>query len=182
MTSPGILQIDKNSFDLDQTNIYGIYEPQGGYMTWHIEMFLVGEVSYVMFNSLVFDNIFSPSELSNIKYKATSGTDDLYEHTIHINGQDRFMQSVDMTFENWDAISQSIKLSGNGIIAAGDALPEATYQFTAFLKFSEIDIFETSQEETKKFADNHLTGMKDNLEIKFENVESGLHAIIKGQF
>ena len=42
MTPLGNLQFDNNSFNFEETNIYGIFEPHG-YMTWHIEMFPPGE-------------------------------------------------------------------------------------------------------------------------------------------
>jgi hypothetical protein len=145
-------------------------------------MFPVGEDNYIMFNALVFDNIFSPRQLSGITYKASSDTDDLYEHTIRVNGQDRFLQSVDMTFGKWDTTTQSIELTGHGIIDADDDLPEVSYKFNALLKFKDINIFETSQETTQKFVDTYLLDIKDELEIKFENVASGLQAVIGGHF
>jgi hypothetical protein len=41
------LQFDKNVYDFEEANIYGIYESDG-YMTWHIEMFPPGEDNYEM--------------------------------------------------------------------------------------------------------------------------------------
>ncbi len=123
MTPPGNLQYDNDSFDFEETNIYGIYEPHG-YMTWHIEMFPTGEDNYIMFNSLVFDNIFSPQQLSDTTFKENSETGDLYEHTVRVNGEDRFLKSVDMAFSKWDTENQSIKLTGHGTIDADDNLPK----------------------------------------------------------
>ncbi len=181
MTPFGNLQFDNNSFDFEEANIYGIYESHG-YMTWHIEMFPAGEDNYIMFNSLMLDNIFSPQQLSNTKYKANADTGDLYEHTVRVDAQDRFLQSVDMTFGKWNTENQSILLSGHGIIEADDDSPEVIYRFNAFLKFKELNIFETTQEATQKFVDTYLQNNKEKLEINFENVASGLQATISGQF
>jgi hypothetical protein len=181
MTPLGNLQYDNNSFDFEETNIYGIYESHG-YMTWHIEMFPPGEDNYIMFNSLVFDNVFSPKQLSGITFKETTDTSDLYEHTVKVNGDDRFLNSVDMTFGNWDTENQSIQLSGHGTIDADDNLPEVTYKFNAILKFKELNIFETTKEATQQFVDTYLRDNKDKLNITFENAPSGLQAIIGGNF
>ena len=181
MTPLGNLQFDNNAFDFEETNIYGIYEPQG-YMTWHIEMFPIGEDNYIMFNSLILDNVFSPQQLSDKTYKATHETGDLYEHTVRVNGEDRFLQSVDMTFGKWDNENQSIKLNGQGTIDADNDLPQVIYKFNAVLKFKELDIFETTKEATQKFVDTYLQESKNNLKVKFEDVASGLQAIISGTF
>jgi hypothetical protein len=181
MTPLGNLQYDDNLFDFEETNIYGIYESDG-YMTWHIEMFPSGEDNYIMFNSLVFDNVFSPQQLTDLKFKETTDTSDLYEHTVRVNGDDRFLNSVDMTFGKWDTENQSIQLSGHGIIDTDDNLPEVTFKFNATLKFKELNIFETTKEATQQFVDTYLKDSKDKLSIKFENAASGLQAIIGGNF
>jgi hypothetical protein len=181
MTPLGNLQYDNNLFDFEETNIYGIYESHGD-MNWHIEMFPTGEENYIMFNSLVLDNIFSPQQLSDTTFKKNSDTGDLYEHTVKVNGDDRFLSSVDMTFGKWDTENQSIQLSGHGTIDADDNLPEVTYKFNATLKFKELNIFETTQEATQQFVDAYLKDNKDKLNIKFENAPSGLQAIIGGLF
>jgi hypothetical protein len=181
MTSLGKLQFDNNSFDLEETNIYGIYEPYGE-MTWHIEMFPAGEDNYIMFNALILGNIFSPNALSDTIYKATADTGDLYEHTVRVNGEDRFLQSVNMTFGKWDKESQSTTLTGYGIIDAEDNLPEVNYKFNANLKFKELCIFETTKEATQKFVDTYLQDRKDRIEVNYEEVASGLQATISGRF
>ena len=181
MTQLGILQFDKSSFEFEETNIYGIYESYG-YMTWHIEMFPSGEDNYIMFNALILDNIFSPQQLSETTYKSASDTGDLYEHTVRVGGQDRFLKSVDMKFDKWNTESQSINLTGYGIIEEDDNLPEVNYKFNATLKFNGLNLFETTQETTQKFVDSHFQDIKDKLEITFENVRSGLQATIVGRF
>jgi hypothetical protein len=181
MTPFGNLRFDNNSFDFEETNIYGIYE-SAGYMTWHIEMFPPGEDNYIMFNSLGFDNVFSPRQLTDLTFKETDDTGDLYEHTVRVNGGDRFLKSVDMTFGKWDSANQSIQLTGHGTVDAGENLPQVTYKFNAILKFKELNIFETTKEATQKFIDTRLQDSKDKLHIKFENVASGLQAIIGGHF
>jgi hypothetical protein len=181
MTHHGTLQFDKNLFDFEETNFYGIYEPHG-YMTWHVEMFPPGEDNYIMFNSLIFDNIFTPQQLSDATFKSTADTGDLYEHTIRVNGEDRFLKSVDMTFGKWDTETQSINLSGHGSIDEDDNLPEVIYKFNATLKFKDLNIFETTEEATQKFIDTYFQNIKDKLDIKFENAASGLQAIIGGHF
>ena len=181
MTPPGNLKFGNDLFDLEETNIYGIFEPNG-YMTWHIEMFPEGEDNYIMFNSLQFDNIFSPGKLNDIKYKADADASDLKEHTVRVNGQDRFLQSVDMTFGKWNTANQSIELTGHGTIDAEDDIPEILFKFNALLKFKEINIFETSQAAVQKFVETYLQDVQNRIEIKFENVASGLQAEIAGQF
>lgn len=181
MKPPGNLQFDNNSFDLEETSIYGIYEPSGE-MTWHIEMFPPGEDNYIMFNSLTLGNIYLPNALSDTSYKATADTADLYEHTVRVNGEDRFLQSVDMTFGKWDSENQSISLTGHGIIDADDNLPEVNYNFRANLKFKELYIFETTPEATQMFVETHLQDRKDRIEVNYEEVASGLQATISGRF
>jgi hypothetical protein len=96
MKSYGSLQFDNNSFDLEQTNIYGIFVPPGE-MTWYIEMFPAGEDNYIMLNALSFENIFSPQKLSGVKFRSTSVESDLYENTVFVDGQDRFLQSIEIS-------------------------------------------------------------------------------------
>jgi hypothetical protein len=181
MTHLGTLQFDGNSFDLEETNIYGIYEPKG-YMTWNIEIFSPGEDNYIMFNSLVFKDIFSPQQLSDIVYSATSDTDELSEHTVRTNGHDRFLKSIEMKFNKWDTESQSIHLSCQGLIEEEDNLPQADYKFNAVLEFKNLNIFQTNKDATHKFIDTYFANIKDKLDIKFEDAASGLQAIISGNF
>ncbi len=181
MENPGNLQYDNDLFDLEEANIYGIYEDEG-YMTWHIEMFPSGDNNYIMINSLVLDKIFSPHQLSKVSFKETSETSDLYEHTILVNSDDRFLKSIEMIFGNWDTEYQSIKLTGSGIIESYENLPEINYKFKAILKFKGLNIFETNKEATKQFVDTYLQDNKSKLDIKFENVASGLKATIEGSF
>ena len=181
MTHLGNLQFGNNSFDLEETNIYGIFEPHG-HMTWHIEMFPTGEHNYIMFNALILDNIFSPQQLSNIAYTATADTSDLYEHAVRVNGQDRFLKSVDMTFGKWKTETQSVQLIGHGTIEKDDDLTEVAYMFNAILKFKDLNIFETTKDATQKFVDTYLQNGKDDIEVEFENVASGLQAVIRGHF
>ena len=181
MTSFGNLLYGNTLFHLEETNIYGIYESDS-YMAWNIEMFPSGEDNYIMFNSLVIDNIFSPKQLNGKTFKETSDAADLYEHTVKVNGEDRFLKSVEMTFSNWDTENQSLHLNGHGTILEDDNFPEVIYKFYAILKFQGLNIFETTQRETQQFIDTCLQDVKDKLEIKFENVASGLTAIISGQF
>jgi hypothetical protein len=181
VTPVGNLQLDNNLFDLEETSIYGIFEPYG-YMTWYIEMFPAGEDNYIMFNSVVFDNVFSPQQLSDTTFKETSDTGDLYEHTVLVDGEERFLKSIDMTFGKWDTENQSIHLTGHGVIDPEDNLPALAYKFDATLKFKGLNIFETTKEATQKFIDIHLPESKQKLDIRFENVASGLQAIISGRF
>jgi hypothetical protein len=53
--------------------------------------------------------------LNNLVTKHTN-TGDLYEHTVRVNGEDRFLQSVDMIFGKWEKENQSIKLSGQELL------------------------------------------------------------------
>jgi hypothetical protein len=181
MASFGSLQFNNNSFNLEEANIYGIFEPHG-YMTWHIEMFPTGEDNYIMLNALVFDNIFSPKQLTGIKYRGVSEENDLYENTVVINGDDRFLQSIEMEFGHWDAENQSVQLRGNGFINPENNLPDVTYLFNAVLKFNYLNIFETTEEATRSFVETHLQEYGGSLEVKFEQVPSGLMAIIAGRF
>jgi hypothetical protein len=181
MKQLGNLQFDKKAFDFEETNIYGIFEPYG-YMTWHIEMFPPGEENYIMFNALILNNIFLPQQLSETSYTATADTGDLYEHTVRVNGQDRFLKSVDMTFSKWDMKTQTIQLNGHGSIDQDNDLPEVVYRFNATLKFKNLNIFETTKEATQKFIDTYLQNDKDNIKVEFENAASGLQAVISGQF
>ena len=181
MTPLGHLEFNSNSFDFEETNIYGIFEPHGN-MTWHIEMFPAGEDNYIMLNSLFIEQVFSPQRLSGIKYQATNDESGLYDHTVRVDGRDRYLQSIEMVFGNWDTKNQSIQLSGQGIIEPDDNLPEVSYVFNAILKFKELNIFETTKEATQKFVETHLQDSNESLEIKFEDVPSGLQATIGGRF
>jgi len=181
MTSLGNVRLGNQSFDFEEANIYGIYE-KDGIMTWHIELLPPGEDNYIMFNSLVFNNVFSPPQLSNIALIETSATSDLYEYTVSVEGEERFLKSVDMVFRKWETTNQSIQLIGSGIIHAEDNLSELTYSFNAILHFKQFYILQTSEAETQKFVDTYLPDSKQQVTIQFENVASGRQAIIKGQF
>jgi hypothetical protein len=179
MTQLGTLQFDKNPFDLVETNIYGIFELHG-HMHWFIELFPPVEDNYIMFNALVFDNIYSPRQLSNTMYMTDDDSDDLGEHTVLVNGQDRFLKSVEMSFGMWQTTKQTIELTGKGFIEKWGNLPEIPYKFNSVLEFKGINIFETSQADAQKFVDTYLQDIKNHIKIKFENVTSGLQAVISG--
>jgi hypothetical protein len=115
MTGAGTLQLDKKRFELEETNIYGIYEPYGD-MTWHIELFPQGEENYIMLNALVFKDTYSPASLSKMEYNSVTNNDELYEHTVLVNGENRYLQTLSIIFGDWQPGTQSIPLSGEGII------------------------------------------------------------------
>src|ERR1700719_1588227 len=134
MTPVGHLEFNSNSFDFEETSIYGIFEPHGSMTD-----------NYIMLNSLFIERVFSPQQLSGIKYQGPGDESDLYDHTVRVDGRDRFLQSIEMVFGNWDTKNQSIQLSGHGIIEPDDDLPELSYVFNAFLKFKGLNIFETTK-------------------------------------
>ncbi len=181
MMGAGTLLFDKKQFELEETTIYGIYEPHGD-MTWHIELFPQGEENYIMLNAIVFKDTYSPAALSNIQYNAASNYDDLYEHTVLVNGEERHLQTLNMVFGNWQAATQSIPLTGKGIIEPDDTLPALVFKFDCILHFKDLNIFETTAAATQEFVDNHLQEIKSRLLITFEKVASGLQAVISGQF
>jgi hypothetical protein len=96
------LSFNNNFFDLEQTTIYGIFG-EYGHMSWDIEIYPADEENYIMFNSLIFDKVFSPAQLSNLKYRHTNRSADLYGHTVSVEGGDRFLKSVNIKFGIWDA-------------------------------------------------------------------------------
>jgi hypothetical protein len=181
MTTPGHLRYDNKTFPLEQATFYGIYESRG-YMSWWIELFPRGEDNYIMFNSLIFSNIFLPQQF-NFLNSADIG--DKYEHTVRVNGGDRFLESANLTFRRWDVKTQSIQLTGEGTISGErmEGLPEVHYEFNANLTCTGIHIFETTKEDAQKFVDMHLKNELDiDFEVKFEEVPSGLTATIVGRF
>jgi len=178
MSSIGNLQFDDIVFDIEEANIYGIVEPYGD-VTWHVEMFPEGEENYIMFNALVFDGVYSPKNLSNITGNETG---DLYEHTVIINGEDRFLKTLQITFGEWNTEDRSILFKGYGIVEATDDFPEMTYSFAAILKFKELNIFETTKEETQQFIDTYLADIRDGISATYQQVASGLQARITGLF
>jgi hypothetical protein len=181
MTPLGHLQYNNKIFPLEQATFYGIYEPRG-YMSWWIELIPQDDSNYIMLNSLIFPNIFLPHQLS---FLDTPDIRDKYEHTVQVNGEDRFFDSSNLTFRRWDTPTQSIQLTGHGIISGEkkEGLPEVHYEINVNLKFKGIYLFETTKEDTQKFIDAHLKDELDILfEVQFENVPSGLQAVIAGQF
>lgn len=178
MSSIGNLQFDDIVFGLEEANIYGIVEAYGD-VTWHVEMFPEGEENYIMLNALVFDGIYSPKNLSNITGNKTA---DLYEHTVIVNGKDRFLKTFQMTFGEWNTEDGSILLRGYGIVEAADDSPELNYNFNAILKFKELNIFETTPEETQQFIDTYLADIKSDISATYQQVASGLQARITGRF
>jgi hypothetical protein len=181
MITPGHLQYNSKAFPLEQAKFYGIYTPYGS-MSWDIGLYPKDDDNYIMFNSLTFPKIFLPHQLTFLDVPDIS---DKYEHTIQVNGMDRFFDSANLTFKRWDSKSQSIPLTGRGTISGEkkEGLPEVNFEFDANLSFSGIYIFETTKEATQKFVDTHLKNEPDILfEVKFENVPSGLKATIGGRF
>lgn len=180
MTTPlGSLQYGDVTFDFEKTNLYGILEPHG-HMTWYVELFPPGEDDYIMFNALVFGGVFSPDGLSLLSYRGDNQSVDLYEHTVRVGGEDRFLASVDMAFGPWDTSAQCISLRGRGLIEAEHGLPGIVCAFDALLPFEGLSIFETSREEAHRFLTTHLPQRK--VALKFEQVPSGLQAVFSGQF
>jgi hypothetical protein len=177
----GNLKFGENIFDIEEANCYGVFESHG-FMTWHIEIFPKGDENYIMLNSLIFDDIFSPNQLSEKNYNAVNGLDDLYEHTVIVNSEERFLTDLNITFGKWDTESQSISLSGKGAIDTSDNSSGVFYEFNTILIFKDLNLFETTQENAKIFLDKYLPDNKDKINIRFEKPPSGLHAIISGQF
>ena len=151
-------------------------------MTWDIGIYPPGEDNYIMFNSLFFEGMQLPRQLSGLVYRGGVEKDDLYEHTVRVGGSDRFLETVELTFGEWDREGQTITLAGSGRILEEKKLPPVSYSFNALLKFSGINIFETSLEEAHKFVATYMAGPVDRADISFERVASGLQAIIKGPF
>jgi hypothetical protein len=177
----GTLTYGNHSFEFEKTNLYGILEPHG-HMTWYIELFPPGEDDYLMFNALTFDQAFSPSKLSHIHFSGSNNTADLYEHTVRVEAEDRFLDSVDMSFGAWDPTGQCITLSGKGLIEGEHGLPPIPYSFEARLPFEGLSIFETTREAAQKFLTTHLSDNRGKIALHFEQVPSGLRAVINGQF
>ncbi len=181
MTTQHFLKIDSSPFDLEQTTIYGIFEEYGE-MSWHIEIYPPEEENYIMFNALILDGVISPAKLDGLIYEADTSTTDMYEHTVFVGGEDRFLKSVNLKFGKWDTENQSIRLNGSGIIADDEGLPEIPYSFDIHLNFTGINLFETTHEDAHAFVDKYFPLLKNELELKFEEVPSGLSALIEGKF
>jgi hypothetical protein len=185
MRQLGSLNFEGRQFDLEETNLYGIWE-SFGYMSWDIELYPSVEDNYMMFNGLTFDHIYLPQQLSNLVYHGISDRDDLYEHTVYVNGRDRVLKSVDLTFGKWDGNLQIITVRGKGVIMEEkerkNMLPAVSLSFEAILKFTGLNMFETSLEEVHTFVERHMPGSREKVEIKFEKVASGLQVIVKGPF
>ncbi|HLX93808.1 MAG TPA: hypothetical protein VKR32_19125 [Puia sp.] len=177
----GTLQFDEKKFDLERATIFGIFEPYG-YVTWEIEIYPPGDSNHLMFSAIIIEGVFSPSQLSGQAYKGERDTHDLYQHAVRVDGEGRFLESVDMNFGNWDRTTQSIRLEGHGTIDEDDGLPAVRFRFSAMLNFTGLNLFETSRNETQEFVDNYLQEFTDHVEVKYEQAESGLHAMISGNF
>lgn len=179
----GSLKFDVENYDLEETNLYGIWE-SFGYMSWDIEIYPPGEDNYMMFNGLTFDHVYLPQHLTDLVYHATSVRDDLYEHTVYVNGRDRVLASVDLNFGKWDKDDQTILVLGKGEIQEEKSkkLRPVKFSFEAMLKFTGLNMFETSLEEVHTFVERHMPGSREKVEIKFEKVASGLQVIVKGPF
>ncbi|HTJ11645.1 MAG TPA: hypothetical protein VL547_06460 [Dinghuibacter sp.] len=175
----GTLQFGDVAFDLEKTNLYGILEPHG-HMTWWIELFPPGEDDYIMFNALTFDGVFSPNGLSGRSCSGDAIELDLYEHTVRVNGEDRFLDTVDMTFGDWDTVGQCIPIRGRGLVQDEHGSGPIPYAFDALLPFEGLNIFETSREEAHRFLTTHLG--RRPVTLKFETAPSGLRAMFSGQF
>jgi hypothetical protein len=50
------------------------------------------------------------------------------------------------------------------------------------LNFTGINLFETTHEDAHAFVDKYFPLLKNELELKFEEVPSGLSALIEGKF
>ncbi len=177
----GILKIGDNTFHLEEANIYGIFESYEA-MTWHIELFPPGDQNYIMLNSLILDDIFSPTQLSEKCYDAALNSDDLYEHTVLVNSEERFLSSLQIRFGTWDTGSQTISFTGDGIVEASNTAPSIIFEFNSILTFKELLLFETTRAKAKLFIDNYLQENKENLAVRFEKALSGLQAIVSGKF
>jgi len=173
------LKFGKMSFSFEETRIYGIFEPYG-YMTWHIELFPEGEKNYIMLNSLVFDDVYIPQQLSNLTCTANTGTNDLYEHTVFVSGEGRLFKRICMSFDEWDSKNQSIRIKGEGVIEASSNSPEITFEFLAPLNFTGLHLFETTKERVQEFVSTYLSDKNNSLIINYKTVRSGLTAHIHG--
>jgi hypothetical protein len=99
-----------------------------------------------------------------------------------VAAEDRFLDTVDMTFGAWDPVGQCIPLSGRGLIEGEHGLPAIPYTFEARLPFEGLSIFETTREQAQHFLTTHLPGTSGKIALHFEQVPSGLRAVINGQF
>ena len=181
MASLGALRFDERTFDFEETNLYGIWEPHG-HMTWDIELYPPGEDNYIMFNSLRFEGVYLPKQLSGLVYRGVVTKEDLYEHTVYVDASDRVLETLELTVGDWNREGQCITLVGEGRILEEKKLPAVSYAFDALLRFSGINMFETSREEAQKFVARHMDGPVEHVNITFERVASGLQTIVRGPF
>lgn len=181
MTVFGYLRFNNKQFEIEEANIYGIFE-SNGYMTWHIEIFPPGEENYIMLNALILDKKIYPDQFDGFFYQKRSNKDDLFEHTVFVDGDDSFLNSINIVFSNWSNENQTLHLNGNGTIDTDNMQEEVTYSVDTILKFKGINLFNTTKEAANKFIDTYLQNKKDAIKIEFEEVKSGLKAIIRGKF
>jgi hypothetical protein len=181
MTSFGELSFGKKSFEVEEANLYAIFTRYNE-MQWWIEIFPNGEDNYIMLNALVFDNLYSPRQLSNLNYDSSSDEySEPMENPVIVNGKERFMKTLKLSFGQWDE-NNSIKLNGEGIIERSGLKGTLKFRFSINLLFSVINIFETNELAVQTFLDTYLKDIKQDLRINFEKVQSGLQAKISGQF
>jgi hypothetical protein len=182
MTTPlNTIQFNQNTFKLEETVLSGIFTMES-YITWEIGLYPEGEENYIMFNSLIFADKFTPAALSGLIYSAESHTSDLYGHTVYVDGAERFIDAISIRFGQLNTKDQTINLSGSGIIGADEDLPEVAFTFNADLHIKAIYLFETSKDAAEKYVEDYLGNRKDELALVFEQAPSGFMATITGKF
>jgi len=184
MNDLGNLKFNSTQFNVEETHIYGILEGSNT-MTWDVGIFPPGEENYIMLNSFsLHKQIFNPKLLSAYKIFANNKMDDLYGHTVYVDGNERFLENINVEFGDWDSEGQKISIIGKGLIMNEEELnlPEVEFTFETDLVFKGLNIFETTITETEKFIQDKLKMSKNELEIIYEDVPSGFRALINGPF
>ena len=172
MINIGQLTIDQQLFELEEAKISGIFQHSA--VVWDIEIYPPGEQNYLMLNCLFISNDkFLPKDLEGLDQEFE---DELYEHTVVVEGNDGFLNTLILKINNWTPSSREISVMGEGELTSNGEVFE--YEFAALAKFEGIHLFETSQQETEEIIRNIFNRDLHEFSITYEQVPSGLKSVL----
>lgn len=172
----GYVSFGGEKFDLEEAKISSFISTEQ-FNGWTFELYPPGEDNYIMINNIILEDVRTPQELAGFAFDTTSETDDLYEHTVFINGEPSFMESLSFKVKNWDKVNEILSFSGSGTVYCGDDLIE--YQFEANCKWTGMTVHANDKQTALEMAQDFWDVPEEQLSYSCESSAEGISCEFK---
>lgn len=167
----GYVSFGVEKFALEEAKISSLLS-RDQFISWTFELYPPGEDNYIMINSIILEELKTPQELSGFTFDATSETDDLYEHTVFVNGEPSFMESLSFEIKTWDKVNEIISFSGAGTVYCGDDLID--FKFEANCKWTGMNVQAKDKQTALELVLKFWNVPEEKLSFSCESVAEGI--------